>query len=58
MIVTVRDPNILSNLDPENITNYLRACGWLKESQIDSKESVWFTRKVLSHPTNMILPYY
>lgn len=41
MIVTVRDPNILSNLDPENITNYLRAHGWLKESQIDSKESVW-----------------
>jgi hypothetical protein len=41
MIVTVRDPNILSNLDSQKITTYLKARGWLIESQIDSKESVW-----------------
>ncbi|OKH52846.1 hypothetical protein NIES2101_13415 [Calothrix sp. HK-06] len=41
MIVTVRDPNILSNLDPKAITTYLKARGWLEESHIPEKESVW-----------------
>ncbi|BAZ11598.1 hypothetical protein NIES4071_34240 [Calothrix sp. NIES-4071] len=41
MIVTVRDPNILSNLDPKVITNYLKARGWMRESHIPEKESVW-----------------
>ncbi len=41
MIVTVRDPDILSNLDPQQITNYLEAQGWYQESEIDNKESVW-----------------
>lgn len=41
MIVTVRDPSILSNLDPMQITAYLQSRGWLQESRIDNKESVW-----------------
>lgn len=41
MIVTVRDPNILSNLDPKQLTAYLQARGWLQESHVDEKESVW-----------------
>lgn len=41
MIVTVRDPNILSNLDPKAITLYLQARGWLLESHVPEKESVW-----------------
>lgn len=41
MIVTVRDPNILSNLDPKAITTYLKARGWLLENDIPEKESVW-----------------
>jgi hypothetical protein len=40
-IVTVRDPNILSNLDPKAITTYLKARGWMRESHIREKESVW-----------------
>lgn len=41
MIVTVRDPSILSNLDPMQLTAYLQLQGWLQESRIDNKESVW-----------------
>lgn len=41
MIVTVRDPNILSNLDPKRITAYLQTRGWLLDSQINNSESVW-----------------
>ena len=41
MIVTVRDPNILSNLDPKAITNYLKARGWFLKNYIPEKESVW-----------------
>ena len=41
MIVTVRDPSILSNLDPMQITAYLQSRGWLQENQINNKESVW-----------------
>jgi hypothetical protein len=45
MIVTVRDPNILSNLDPQKLTTYLKARGWMRESHIDGKESVWVYSK-------------
>ena len=41
MIVTVRDPSILSNLDPMQLTAYLQSRGWLQESRVDDKESVW-----------------
>ena len=41
MIVTVRDPNILSNLDPQQLTTYLKARGWRQVNYIDGKESVW-----------------
>lgn len=42
MIVTVRDPDILSNLDPQQLTTYLQARGWQQESQIGNSETVWF----------------
>lgn len=41
MIVIVRDLDILSNLDPKRITTYLLEQGWLCESIVDNKESVW-----------------
>jgi len=49
MIVSVRDPNILSNLDPQQLTSYLVARGWRQESLADSKESVWI---LTVHPGN------
>jgi hypothetical protein len=47
MIVTVRDPDILSNLDPQQLTTYLQAQGWQQESQIGNSETVWLGWDVL-----------
>jgi hypothetical protein len=41
MIVTVRDPNILSNIDPKQLTIYLRSHGWLVENSDNISESIW-----------------
>ena len=41
MIVTVRDSSILFNLDPMQITAYLQSRGWLQQSRVDDKESIW-----------------
>lgn len=44
MIVSVRDPNILSNLDPQQLINYLIVGGWQQENRGDNtsnQESVW-----------------
>ncbi len=41
MIVTVRDPNILSNLDPQQLNTYLLSNGWFRETQIGDSEAVW-----------------
>lgn len=41
MIVTVRDPNILSNIDPKQLTIYLQTHGWLIENSDNISESIW-----------------
>jgi hypothetical protein len=58
MKVTVRDPNILSNLDPQQLSSYLKVRGWLLESHIDGKESVGLTQYQMENMRNMILPYH
>ncbi|GAA6616779.1 hypothetical protein [Scytonema sp. NUACC26] len=42
MIVTVRDPKILSNLDPQQLITYLQKNGWNQEKQFGNSESVWY----------------
>lgn len=56
MIVTVRDPDILSNLDPQKLTSYLQAQEWRKESQIGNKESVWIKTTDFSEEFDVTLP--
>lgn len=41
MIVTVRDSDILSSLNPRQLETYLQEHGWHQETQIGNKESVW-----------------
>jgi hypothetical protein len=41
MIVTVRDPNILSNIDPKQLKTYLQTHGWLIENSDNISESIW-----------------
>ncbi|MEH1778351.1 MAG: hypothetical protein V7L26_04215 [Nostoc sp.] len=56
MIVTVRDPNILSNLDPQKLTSYLQAQGWYQESQVGNKESVWIKTTDFGEEFDITLP--
>jgi hypothetical protein len=56
MIVTVRDPDILSNLDPQQLTTYLQAQGWQQESQIGNSETVWFISTARGAEFDITLP--
>ncbi|MBR8836917.1 MAG: hypothetical protein DSM106950_23655 [Stigonema ocellatum SAG 48.90 = DSM 106950] len=56
MIVTVRDPDILSNLDPQQLTTYLQARGWQQESQIGNSETVWVISTTRGEEFDITLP--
>jgi len=56
MIVTVRDPDILSNLDPQKLTSYLQTQGWYQESQVANKESVWIKTTDFGEEFDITLP--
>ncbi len=56
MIVTVRDPDILSNLDPQQLTTYLQARGWQQESQIGNSETVWIISTARGAEFDITLP--
>ncbi|WP_272819115.1 hypothetical protein [Scytonema hofmannii] len=56
MIVTVRDPGILSNLDPQQLTTYLQANGWNQERQIGNSESVWYKTTDSGEEFDITLP--
>ena len=56
MIVTVRDPDILSNLDPQKLTSYLQAQGWYQESHVGNKESVWIKTTDFGEEFDITLP--
>lgn len=59
MIVSVRDPNILSNLDPQQLINYLIAGGWQPENLGDNannQESVWVLSGSSGSEFDIILP--
>ncbi|HAA30404.1 MAG TPA: hypothetical protein DCE56_25345 [Cyanobacteria bacterium UBA8553] len=45
MVVTVRDPEVLSNLQPLQVTKYLQSRGWHQdEPQPGDKASFWWLR--------------
>jgi len=41
MIISVRDPDILASLDPQQLAIYLQAQGWRQVEQIGNSETVW-----------------
>jgi hypothetical protein len=61
MIVSVRDPNILSNLDPQQLINYLIAWGWQPENLGDNannQESVWILTASSGSEFDITLPLH
>jgi hypothetical protein len=61
MIVSVRDPNILSNLDPQQLINYLIAWGWQPENLGDKanhQELVWVLTASSGSEFDITLPLH
>ncbi|QFS52296.1 hypothetical protein [Nostoc sphaeroides] len=61
MIVSVRDPNILSNLDPQQLINYLMARGWQPENlggNANNQESVWVLTASSGSEFDITLPLH
>ncbi len=56
MIVSIRDPNILSNLDPQQLTSYLIAKGWQQEESPENKDSIWILDVDLGNEFDINLP--
>ena len=54
MIVTVRDPSILSNLDPMQLTAYLQSRGWLQESRVDDKNRFGLFLLTMKNTMNLV----
>ena len=43
--VTIRDPVILSTIEPPEVVRYLQATGWKKESEQAGKWSIWLQER-------------
>ena len=56
MIVTVRDPEILKNLQPEIVRTYLETHCWQEVRQIDDKASLWNRHSENSEELEILLP--
>ncbi len=56
MIVTVRDPDVLSSLDPKTLARYLQATGWHEQSRIDEQASVWIKMTSGGEEFEIVLP--
>ncbi|MEG3905132.1 hypothetical protein QUB19_22150 [Microcoleus sp. B4-C5] len=56
MIVTVRDPEILKNLQPEIVRTYLETHCWQEVRQIDDKASIWNRQSENSEELELLLP--
>lgn len=55
MIITIRDPNILSNIEPAQVTKYLQQQGWQKISD-DQVVSIWNYVKDNQEKFEILLP--
>ena len=56
MIVTVRDPSVLANLDPQQLERYLQQHGWRQEERIDNRESIWAKQTQTGESLDLALP--
>lgn len=55
MIITIRDPNILSNIEPAQVAKYLQRQGWQKISD-DQVVSIWNRFKDNQEKFEILLP--
>lgn len=58
MNVTIKDIELLKNLQPQQISYYLAAKGWKKTQQIDSRAIIWTSSDIKPEPEapQIVLP--
>ncbi|MEG3861886.1 hypothetical protein [Microcoleus sp. herbarium12] len=56
MIVTVRDPEILKNIQPEIVRAYLETHSWQEVRQIEDKVSIWNRQSETAEELEIMLP--
>jgi hypothetical protein len=56
MIVTIRDPEILNSLDPEQVRSYLRSHHWQEQRQIEEHTSLWTFSHLKGEPVEILQP--
>ncbi|MEZ2237190.1 hypothetical protein [Microcoleus sp.] len=56
MNVTIKDIELLKNLQPQQISHYLEAKGWKKLQQIDTRAIIWTSSDLKPETTQIVLP--
>lgn len=56
MNVTIKDIELLKNLQPQQISYYLEAKGWKQAQQIDSRAIIWTTSDIKPEAPQIVLP--
>lgn len=56
MIVTVRDPDVLSSIQPPQVATYLQSHGWHKQSQFADRSSLWIQKNDSGEDVYIELP--
>lgn len=56
MNVTIKDIELLKNLQPQQISYYLEAKGWKQAQQIDSRAIIWTSSDIKPEAPQIVLP--
>ncbi len=56
MNVTIKDIELLKNLQPQQISYYLEAKGWKQAPQIDSRAIIWTSSDIKPEAHQIVLP--
>jgi hypothetical protein len=56
MIVTIRDPDILKSLNPDQVKSYLRSHDWHEQRQLHDHSSVWSSPPLKGESVEILLP--
>jgi hypothetical protein len=56
MNVTIKDIELLKNLQPQQISYYLEAKGWKQAQQIDSRAIIWTSSDIKAEAPQIVLP--
>ncbi|MEG3970233.1 hypothetical protein QUA00_21780 [Microcoleus sp. T2B6] len=56
MNVTIKDIELLKNLQPQQISYYLEAKGWKQAQQIDSRAIIWTSSDIKHEAPQIVLP--